>query len=50
MTETFKADNRLRNVWHPSPNADLIVTDNGSINVFKGAIKGQVNTGELIEI
>ncbi len=41
---------RLRNVWHPKPEHNLVVAENGSINVFKGDYKGQLNTGEFIEI
>lgn len=40
----------LRNVWHPDPGAQIIICPNVSINVFVGEKKGQLNTGEFIEI
>ena len=48
VTELFKTEPRLRNVWHPEPKTDIVVTDNGSINVFQGLYKGQLNTGEFV--
>jgi hypothetical protein len=46
----FAADPRLRSVWHPEPAEWLIVTDNGNLHVLQGERKGQLNTGEHIEI
>lgn len=40
----------LRNVWHPEPRAHLIHTDNGNLNVWPGEVRGQVRTGEKIDI
>ena len=40
----------LRNVYHPNPETEIIIRDNGNLNVFVGDIKGQLNTGEFIEI
>lgn len=40
----------LRHVYHPNPESELILRDNGNLNVFTGDIKGQLNTGEFIEI
>ena len=46
----FAADPRLRSVWHPDPKEWLIVTDNGNLHVLQGERKGQLNTGEHVEI
>lgn len=40
----------LRHVYHPAPESELILRDNGNLNVFVGDIKGQLNTGDFIEI
>lgn len=40
----------LRNVFHPNPQASVIIRDNGNLNVFVGEIKGQLNTSDFIEI
>lgn len=50
MTGVYRADRRLRTVWHPWPEHDLIVTDWGNLSVKTGEYKGQLNTGEFVEI
>jgi len=40
----------LRHVYHPKPEQEVILRDNGNLNVFVGEIKGQLNTSEFIEI
>jgi hypothetical protein len=37
-------------VWHPDPVHNLVMCANGNINVFTGPYKGQLNTGDYIEI
>lgn len=41
---------RIRNVWHPKPEHNLVIAENLSVNVFEGPYKGQLNTGEFIDI
>lgn len=44
------AEPRLRNVWHPAPEQTMVVCANGNINVFEGPQRGQLNTGEYIDV
>lgn len=44
------AEPRLRNVWHPTPGQGIVICANGNINVFEGPQRGQLNTGDFIEI
>lgn len=50
MTSIYKTDRRLRTVWHPWPEHDLIVTDWGNLTVKTGQYKGQLNTAEFVEL
>jgi hypothetical protein len=40
----------LRTVWHPAPEGELITCQNITIAVLQGDVKGQINTGEFVEI
>lgn len=50
MIELTDSEPRLRNVWHPAPEGSLIVTPNVTLNVFEGPVKGQINTGDLVDL
>lgn len=50
VTALYKQERRLRTVWHPWPEHDLIVTDWGNIRVLAGPYKGQLNNSDLIDL
>lgn len=50
MRHLAHSEPRLRNVWHPAPQQAMVVCANGNINVFEGPQRGQLNTGDFIEI
>lgn len=41
---------KLRNVYHPAPEASVIAHENGSINVFVGDVRGTLSDGSTVEI
>lgn len=41
---------KLRHVFHPNPQHNLIHRESGNLNVFVGPIKGQLSTGEFIDL
>lgn len=50
VTAIYRSDRRLRTVWHPWPEQEVIFTDWGNIAVKTGDYKGQLNTAEFVEI
>lgn len=41
---------KLRTVWHPQPLSSLIHTDRGNIAVLCGANRGQLSSGQFVDI